>query len=536
MQGLQVITAFFDKYGISHIFQLPGLHTLGLNSALFRQQRIKTITARHETNLSFMADGYARASGKPGFILVTPGPGLGNIVSGCMEAFSDDVPVFILHIDTGRQGIGKGILHELNEPENIFRHFIKKTWIINDTASIFPSLEDAYRTCTTGRTGPVLLSIPFGLLEKDAPLPETAIPPTPQPTGTSEKRPDGLYSFLSDLTSLLKGKQRPVMIGGKGLMSARAEMLIEEICGLGRIPLLTTTGGKGIVTDRHLFSFGNIIAKGVPRDILGEADLVIAAGTRLRDVDAKRRGVKIGDLVHIDIDDRWIDRNYKATLAFTGDPVPVLQEISDIIQKRSFCWDLEGLKKKQLSEAASLKRSAQGYALIDLLRKAIPETTAVVCDLNIPSYWAEYYLPVYSQRSFIMPRGISPIFYSLSAAIGACLARPQQPCLALCGDGGVLPQTAELATIVRYNIPVVIFIHNNNSYSILEDAMRSRYGINGSMMLANPEFVMLARSFGIKAKRTHTLTGLRNILLRDIRWDEPFVVEFVDRVSSPPWS
>ncbi len=539
MQGKQAITSFLEQSDISHIFQLPGLHTLGLNAHLFGRQNIKTITARHETDLAFMADGYARASGKPGVILVTPGPGLGNITSGCMESYCDDIPLFIIHIDIDRRDAGKGLLHEIEDPGNIFRHFIKGTFTAADTGSLLTTLDEAYRKCTAGRRGPVLVSIPYSLLDSEVPSSaETNTAPArgPDPAGSTADTSEGTLSFLARLEKMLASCERPVMIGGKGLMNEEAAKLVEEICGRGNIPFLTTTGGKGAVSDRHVFSFGNIIAKGTAQDIMRSSDLVIAAGTRLRDVDAKRRGVRIGKLVHIDIDDRWMNRNYPAALRYAADPLTALRVFAGIVRDRTFPWDLPGLKERQLSEAASMKRSSRGYALADLLRSIVPEITTIVCDLNIPSYWAEYYLPVYHQRSFIMPRGVSPIFYSLSAAIGAKTARPERPCLAVCGDGGVLPQMAELATIVRYNIPVVVFVHNNSSFSILENTMRNRHGITGSMDLTNPDLVKLARSFGIKAKRTRTLAGLRNVFLRDIDWDEPFLVEFTDTVSAPPWA
>ncbi|HBL23615.1 MAG TPA: hypothetical protein DDZ40_05810 [Deltaproteobacteria bacterium] len=533
MQGKQLIRAFFHQAGISHIFQLPGLHTLALNAELFCDQSIKTITARHETNLAFMADGYARASGKPAVILITPGPGLGNIVSGCMEAYCDDVPLFVLHIDTDRKDIGKGILHELEAPENIFRHFIKAVFTADKPESLDASLKQALRTCTTGRPGPVLVSVPFSILDKEIPL--SGLPGQGRQPEPEEADAGGLQTFLGNLEHILDGRDRPVLLGGKALMGTHTGELVEDICRRAGIPFLTSTGGKGVVSDRSLFSLGNIMAKGLAREILKSADLVIAAGTRLRDVDAKRRGVRIKDLVHIDIDDRWINKNYPAMTHFTGDIGGVLEGLSGIIGKRVFSWDLVRLKNEQASEMASLKESSAGYALVDLLRGVIPDTTTIVCDLNMPSYWAEYYLPVYFQRSFIMPRGISPIFYSLAAAVGAKTARPDLPCLAVCGDGGGLPQMAELATIMKYNIPLVIFVHNNSSYSILEDAMQSRHQITGSMELTNPDFVKLARAFGVKARRTRSLRGLRDIFLRDVRWDEPFLVEFVDTVSSPPW-
>ena len=211
-----------------------------------------------------------------------------------------------------------------------------------------------------------------------------------------------------------------------------------------------------------------------------------------------------------------------------------LRGLSSIMRNRVFDWDLPSLKKKKNAEENALQ-SEPGHVIVELIRDAVPDDTVIVCDLNIPSYWAEYYLPVYFQRSFLMPRGISPIFYSLSAAIGAKIARPHIPCLALCGDGGILPQTAELATIVKYKIPVVIFVDNNMSYAILENTMRSRYQISGSMSLENPDFVKLARSYGIKAEATNSTDGLRKIFREHISWDEPYLIEFKDAVNTPPW-
>ena len=531
MQGKQVIRAFFQEAGVSHVFQLPGLHTLSLNAELFSHPSIKTITARHETNLAFMADGYARVSGKPAVILITPGPGLGNIVSGCMEAYSDDVPLFIIHIDTDRKDIGKGILHELEAPEDIFRHFIKASFVVDEPSTLAASLHDALRTCNTARKGPVLVSIPFALLNREISGRLRAVQRFP----ARRSDPDKMRSFLTDLEHVLKDKRRPVLLGGKALMEPHMGVLVDEICGRG-LPFLTTTGGKGVTSDRNVFSFGNVMAKGVVRDILDSADVVIAAGTRLRDVDAKRRGVRIENLVHIDVDDRWIGKNYRTALHCAGDIERAVEGLARIVKGKTFDWDMAGLKRQQDLEMSGFRTQAGGYALVDLLRNTVPEDTVIVCDLNMPSYWAEYYLPLYSQRSFLMPRGISPIFYSLAAALGAKTARPDLPCLALCGDGGGLPQMAELATIVQYGIPVTIFVHNNNSFSILEDAMRSRHNIEGSMKLVNPDFVKLARSFGIKAKRTGTLSGLKYIFLRDVSWNEPFLVEFTGTVPFPPWN
>jgi acetolactate synthase-1/2/3 large subunit len=333
----------------------------------------------------------------------------------------------------------------------------------------------------------------------------------------------------------MRGKKKPLIIGGKALMKKEFRLILDEICRHASIPFFTTTGGKGVLREDTPYTFGNIMKQGITRDIIASSDIVIAIGTRLRDVDAKRRSVKIKELVHIDIDDQWMDKNYPAQLKYAGDLVKALHGIQNVLKKRTFEWDVEGLAILRQKEEYLLLKQSSLYALTNLIRKTIPENATIVCDLNIPSYWSEYYLPVYHQKSFLMPRGISPIFYSLPASIGAKLGRPDRPCIAICGDGGVLPTIGELATIQQYNIPVVIFIHNNNSFAILEDTMIDRYGIHGSMNLENPDFVKIAQAFGIKAKRTKTLKGLENIFRDNITWNEPFLIEFIHPVSPPPW-
>lgn len=538
MLGKQAIIEFFKKNNIRNIFHLPGIHTLPLDEALEKQNNINTFIGRHESGIISMADGYTRASGNIGVIIVTPGPGLGNIVSGCMEAYSDDIPLLIIHTDTEREKTGKGILHELKEPENIFKHFTKKTFLIRDAGHIVPTLTEAYHTALSGRKGPVVVSIPYVLFEKKM----SAAHPASHAFNVQKTRTTGIEKnrmkisrTITDLEKILHGKKRVLIIGGKSLMLDGIQQTLEHTCLSASIPFLTTTGGKGILREDSPCSFGNVMKKGIVRDMVASADLVIAIGTRLRDVDAKRRGVKIRELVHIDIDDRWIGKNYPTQLGITGDLKDILTELYRVLKGKRFEWDLSHLKDLQSDEESSLLERSSAYAATKLLRETIPEDTITVCDLNIPSYWAEYYLPVYHQNTFLMPRGISPIFYSLPASIGAKIGRPDRPCLSLCGDGGILPAIGELATLKKYNIPVVIFVHNNNSFGILEDAMTDRYDRTGSMALNSPDFVKLAHSFGVRAKRTKTLKGLRDILLRDITWDEPYLIEFMQPVSPPPW-
>ncbi|MEI6155025.1 MAG: thiamine pyrophosphate-binding protein, partial [Deltaproteobacteria bacterium] len=378
MLGKQSLIEFFGYFNIDTIFHLPGIHTLPFNETLLKSN-INSFVGRHENNITIMADGYARTSGKIGVIVVTPGPGLGNAVSGCMEAYSNDIPLLIIHVDTGREDIGKGILHELAEPETMFTHFTKKTYAISKTNEMMPALNDAYQTAVSGRKGPVLVSVPYTFFEKE--IPEEA---WSGERGAESVERKNISNDLSALEEILHGKKRPVIIGGKSLMFEEARPIIDDICMELSIPFLTTTGGKGIVNENSTYSFGNIMQKNIAKEILSSSDIVIAIGTRLRDVDAKRRGIMVKELVHIDIDDKWIGRNYPTKLAITGDIKQILVNLGQTLKGRKFDWDIGALKNAHTKGLEQLKKLSPGFPLINLIRGAIPEDTVTVCDLNLP--------------------------------------------------------------------------------------------------------------------------------------------------------
>lgn len=533
MLGKQLVIDFLKKNNIKNIFHLPGIHTLPLNEIL-NKHNINVFVGRHESGVVFMADGYAGTTGETGVVFITPGPGLGNAVSGCMEAYGNDVPLLILYIDTKRKDAGKGILHGIAKPEEIFTHFVKKTAIVQDPGNITPTLDHAYKTANSIRKGPVVVSLPYEFLEKKIPqfLLENKIK---SEINESPKQGRVIDLNLDDLEKALQGKKRPLILGGKSLMFEEAGLLVDEICTNSSIPFFTSTNGKGIVREDSIYAFGNVIQNGIAKNMLKSSDVVIAIGTRLREADTKKRGVKIEELIHFDVDDRWINKNYPAKLHIAGDVGKSLTALGNIIKNRKFEWNLKDLKEIQRKEYGVLKKTAPGFYLIDLIRQVIPENTSIVCDLNFPSYWAEYFFPVFHQNSFLMPRGASPIFYSLPASIGAKTGRPEKPCLCLAGDGSVLPSLAELATIVKYNIPLVLFIHNNNSYGILESIMKEHYGISGSMELKNPDFVKIAEAFDIRAKRVEDLDELRTTFIKDVQWNEPYIIEFKSPILPLPW-
>jgi acetolactate synthase I/II/III large subunit len=530
MLGKEAVVAFLANNQLHHVFHVPGIHTLPLNQS-FLNESVKTVMGRNESAVVFSAIGYAQASARLGTLVVTPGPGLGNIVSGCLEAYGNQIPLLVIHIDTERKEIGRGILHELSEPEHVFTHITKGTFLVERKESLLPLLEAAYQTALGGRPGPALISIPSSMLEKEVPSPADQV----NYMGENAKARVSQEPDLTGLEEALSGKERPVILGGGLLMAEELRAALEKLCRESAIPFLATVAGKGAVTEDLPESFGCVMKKGVARDIFKASDIVIAIGTRLRDMDTKRRGVRINDLIHIDIDDTWIGRNYPTKLAIIGEIKTSVDALCRVMKGRRSSWHLQDLKELQRREEADLLKCAPGFKIITLLREVIPEDTITIWDLNLISYWAEYYFPVLYQRTFLEANGSSSIFYAVPASIGAKIGRSDRPCLCVVGDGSFLPTAGELATVRQYNVPVVFLVYNNSGFGILENYMKHRYGVDRSMALTNPDFVQLARAYGLPARRVENLNELRDLFMQDIKWDEPFLVEFKYPNFPLPW-
>jgi len=521
----RAIVRFFEHKEVGYLFHLPGIHTLPLDHAL-AGSKIKVLTGRHEANVAFMADGFSRATGKAGVVLLTPGPGLGNVFTSCMEAHEDDVPLVFIVIEAERKGAKKGGLHAMEAPEAPFSGIAKAVLVVSEERDLVDRLEAAFRTALTPRRGPVLVFVPYRLLDKDVPYRDG--------TGDAQKERAAVFD-AEPLEKALAGSERPIIVGGAALLDEGIGGQLDALCSESAIPFLTSTGGKGAVREDRGYAFGSVMARGSTKRMLQAADVVIAVGTRLREAETKKRGVKLGRLVHIDVDDRWLARNYRPELALTGDMRGVVESLRLLVRGRTFSWDLEGLKKAQNKEKAELEKERDGFRLVRLLRRHIPDETVTVWDPTLIYYWAELYFSAYHPRSFISAKGISPIFYAFPAAAGAKLGRPKAPCLCVTGDGSFTALAGELATVRAYGIPAVILVYNNGAFGLLEQYMAKRYGVEKTMDLKNPDFVRLAGAFGIKAKRVDGPDDLASIFSRDITWEEPYLIDFRYPPLRAPW-
>jgi thiamine pyrophosphate-dependent acetolactate synthase large subunit-like protein len=526
MQVREAFPRFLEARGIRTIFHLPGIHTLPLNDALLHST-IRVFLARHELNAAFMADGFSRSTGKVGVVFVSPGPGLGNVVSSCMEAYGDDIPLLIVYVGVDKRGAEKGGLHGVGDAGTLFEGIAKGNFAVTDAADFWRTMEHAYSCAASPRQGPVIVSVPYRVMQRECPEnhDEHASPDTS----------DGEAVDSIRLESVVGNAERPVIIAGKSLGQSADREELWNLCERARIPVLTSTSGKGLLPDNHRSSFGHI-ASGTARTILEETDLVVALGTRLRRVDTKERGIKFtSPLVHVDVDGRWLNKNYSADLAVAGDVDGVVQALLSLWCGRRFDWDLVTLNEQRKKEATFLEAHQPGMQITMLLRRMIPFNTTTVWDPTLLGYWAEERFSVFQERTFLYPSGTSSIFYALPASVGAKIGCPDRPCLCVTGDGSFLAGASELATIKSYGVPVVILVYNNKSFGILEHFMRERYQARNAMTLDDPDFVAISRAFGIDAERVESIDGLEWIFRNRITWDKPFVVELSFPLFSPPW-
>jgi acetolactate synthase-1/2/3 large subunit len=446
-----------------------------------------------------------------------------------MEAFCADSPLLIVFVGGTEKDIRQGALHAIGQIESIFNNITKAVFYIQNEKDFTHDLEAAYRLTISPRPGPVLVSIPYKILDKECFFNDGRV------KDHDEVGKGHLTCDQNLLEKVLRDSTKPVVLVGKSLMESGAGTQLGEVCKKAGVPILTSTSGKGAISDDHHCAMGHMASLGQVRKILDMSDMVLAIGTRLRKSDTINRGIKLKRLVHIDVDERWLDQNYRAHLAMVADMTASVDSLAHIWKDKRFLWDLSSLKIMQEEQKAELTQSKDGMRLVKLLGESVPKNTTTVWDPTMFGYWAEEWFSVFRPRSFIYPHGTSSIFFGLPAAIGAKLGRPQDACLCVMGDGGFLSVSAELITLKTHNIPIVVLIYNNSSYGVLEYYMEQRFGKRNKMTLANPDFIKLSLSFGIKAARAENIEQLESIFQHYVTWDEPFVIDFDFHLFAPPW-
>jgi acetolactate synthase I/II/III large subunit len=521
LTGARLLVDCLYRHGVRCVFGMPGSHSSYIYDALCQHGGIKTFLCRNEQTGAFMADGYARATGRPGVICTTAGPGATNALTGVAEAYADSVPVLLItgQVNHDRLHEECGRFHEL-DLEGIFRPCTRYAATVMSNQQILQLVDRAFEAMSAARPGPAALILPNDLM--GTPAAEMAHPIAP--VQWRRQPPDA--DLVQRAVDRLLASARPVILAGGGAVSSDAGATIEQLAHLLGCPVMTTANGKGIIDERSPLSLGHGRTRRA-RMALSRADAMLALGCRFTEIFTAGGSVRIPEsLIQVDIDPRQIGMNYPVAVGIVADVRTTVEAM--LAQLR----DRPGVRKDQWQETWQRARNAEQLKpewLIETLRKELPESTlffADACELGVRM---QTDFPVYAPRTYFYPSNFVTLGWGYPAAVGGAIARPDAWTVCLTGDGGFVMGLSEIATSVRYNLKLITVLHNDNAYSaiklIQENRHESRY-IDTD--LNNPDFVQLARSFGVPSCRVNNANELASALRQATTRDGPTLIEFAE--------
>ena len=535
MTGAQALVRSLVAEGVDTVFALPGYQLMPAFDALYEERdRIRVVHTRHEQATTFMADGYAKATGRVGVAMVVPGPGMLFAAAGLGTAFSSSSPVLLISGQVPTRALGRrmGHLHEIDEQLDVVRQITKWAHRVTTVGEIPGGIHEAMRHLTTGRPRPVELEVPtdtllavddVGLLEPES-YPRTA----PEPEA------------IRKAAEVLAGAERVSIIAGGGVLIAGASAELVETAELLQAPVITTEDAKGVIPGDHKLSGGVHYSNvGLAFELLPESDAVLVVGTRmLLDEYESFSFAKDQKLVQIDVDPTELGKSYEVQVGIEGDAKESLARLLSALRESGRTREPRGdeIVRKRVAFDRELRAGAEVQAgMVDAVRAVLPEDSIVVSGMTNVGYWSHLLYPVRRPRSYLTPGYFGTLGFAFPTALGAKIARPDVPVVALCGDGGFMYGASELSTAVRYGINAVAVVFNNGAYGASRYDQQTRFkGRYLATDLHNPDFVKLAESFGAMGMRTDP-DGLADALSKAVDAEAPVLLEVVTPLLAPPF-
>jgi acetolactate synthase-1/2/3 large subunit len=527
----EVLVKLLADHGVEVIFGIPGVHTVELYRGV-ANSGLRHVTPRHEQGAGFAADGYARVSGKPGVCFIITGPGMTNIATAMAQAYADSVPMLVISSVNARDQLGRGCgrLHELPSQQQLFAGVSAFSHTLMSPDALPEVLARAFAVFRSSRPRPVHIEIPLDVIvapadhllgvKVDPALPAAA--PAPAPAQAARA------------AAALASARRPLILAGGGALAAAAPLraLAEAL----KAPVMLTINAKGLLPAGHPLLAGSIQSTQSGRALAREADVVLAVGTELGETDYDTvfdGGFMLpGQLIRVDIDPAQLARNFKPAIAIAADAALALDALKEAV--RSAVSERSAEPGWGAERTGTARRAAQAEfdaptrslgALIDQIARELPgaifmgDSTQTVYAGNLTFDAAA------PRRWFNASTGYGTLGYGLPAAIGAQLAEPAAPVVALVGDGGLLFTLSELACAVEAELPVVVLLWNNQGYGEIKKYMQ-RHGVATiGVDLRTPDFVTIAQGFGCFAERVSAPAQLRAALARTRGRKAPSVIE-----------
>lgn len=537
MTGAQAIIASLEAEGVDTIFGYPGGQAIKIYDALYDSKQIHHVLARHEQGATHMADGYARATGKVGVVLVTSGPGATNTVTGIATAYMDSIPMVVITGQVTRGVIGTDSFQE-SDIVGITMPVVKHSFLLQSTDDLTRTFREAFYIASTGRPGPVLIDIPSDLsgAEMVFHYPDSVSLPSYKPTYRGNARQ------VKQAAELIQKAERPLLYAGGGIVTSHACAELTELAERMQIPVVTTLMGKGAMRCSNPLNLGPVGMHGskYANMAVTECDLLIAVGARFSD----RVTGKVSEfaphakVIHIDIDPAEIGKIINPVVPIVGDAKGVLAAINERLAKadaqpidRAWVDDVFSWRERwpfYTSDFSDYPNAiAPEVVLHKLSQKLDPEASIVTTEVGQHQMWAHQNIHREHARTFISSGGLGTMGFGFPAAIGAKIGCPESEVVCVAGDGSFQMNSQEMATAKINNVPVKVLIIDNRALGMVHQWQSLFYNKRYSFteLADNPDFVKLADAYGWRARRVEKPEDVDAALDEMLASKEPFLLD-----------
>lgn len=523
--GGKALVQSLKAAGVDTVFGIISVHMLPIYDALREEPGIRLIVPRHEQGAAFMADGYARTTGKPGIYFTSTGPGAFNSACAVHEAWVASSPTVQItgNIESPYLDKGKGFLHEANNQLGVFRELGAQANRATTVEEIPYVVRDAFTRLQDGRPRPEMIEIPIDIQYA------TGEAEIVRPGPPHHRSPDP--KAIARAAEVLGGAQRPVIWAGGGVNRSAANSALRRLAEALGAPVLMTTAGRGALPDDHPLAIGAWTGDRDVKQLLSEADVLLVVGSRLGGQMTANWTTKLPEtIVQIDIDPEEIGRNYPAAVGIVASAPAALDALAGALAQQGILPNETGAataKRLQNGAIANVRsRMAPLARLLDDIRETVARDAILVTDATIMGYFgANNYFPLYEPRTHVGPQSVA-IGPGLPLAIGAQAGNPKRQVICFAGDGGFMLTATEMATAAQYNLPVRILLFNNGGYGILKRMQKQQFeNRHIGVELREPDFVQFAESLGVRGLRVQRPEDLASTLRQALVVNGPVLVD-----------